>query len=171
MLKRIAIVSGFIVFFAAMAVILFHLKGKNGVEDGAPVVAQNSEIQNVIKTDEMHVYNADNLTEACAADDGVFCAVEKVVKCTMKPDMNGCHKKVVPAFVIADAEDTERPTEMSFKIVKIKPIPESQDISVYTESDCNAMWFGLCKGTVVYSLTPADDANGWRVNNIFALEQ
>lgn len=169
MLKRVALVTGFIVFFAAMAMILFYLKDKNGVEQSTSVAVTNTEVQTAVETDEMHVYNAENLNEDCAAEDGVFCAVERVVKCTMKPDFQGCHKNVVPAFVIADAEDMERPTEMSFKIVKIKPIPESSDISVYTESDCNAMWFGLCKGTVVYSLTPKD--NGWAVNNIFALEQ
>lgn len=170
MFKRIAIVTGFIAFFAAMAMILFYLKDKgNGVETTS-VVAENTEIQNAIKTDEMHVYNAENLSEACSAEDGIFCAVEKVIKCTMEPDFQGCNKNVVPAFVIADAEDMERPTEMSFKIVKIKPIPESSDISVYTESDCNAMWFGLCKGTVVYSLSPKDNDGSWVVNNIFALE-
>jgi hypothetical protein len=169
MFKRIAIVTGFIAFFAAMAMILFYLEGKdNGVETTS-VAAENTEVQNVIKTDEMHAYNAENLSVACSAEDGIFCAVEKVIKCTMKPDLESCNKNVVPAFVIADAEDMERPTEMSFRIVKIKPIPESSDISVYTESDCNAIWFGLCKGTVVYSLSPKD--GGWAVNNIFALEQ
>ena len=168
MFKRLAIVTGFIVFFALMAWILFYLKDKNSVEQTA-TVQENTVVENPIKTDEMHVYNAEDISDECTATDGVFCAVEKVVKCTMKPDMESCNKKVVPAFVIADAEDMERPTEMSFKIVKIKPVPESQDISVYTESDCNAMWFGLCKGTVVYSLT--QNEGNWVVNNIFALEQ
>lgn len=171
MFKRIAIIMGFIAFFAAMAMILFYLKDKsNGVET-VSVAAENTGIQNAVKTDEMQVYNAESLSDACSAEDGIFCAVEKVIKCTMKPNMEGCNKKVVPAFVIADAEEMERPTEMSFRIVKIKPVPESSDISVYTESDCNAMWFGLCKGTVVYSLSPKDSDDGWVVNNIFALEQ
>ena len=171
MFKRIAIVTGFIAFFAAMAMILFYLKDKNNSVEATSVAVETAKVENVVKTDEMHVYNAENLSEACASDDEIFCAVEKVIKCTMKPDMDGCRKSVVPAFVIADAEDMERPTEMSFKIVKIKPIPESSDISVYTESDCNAMWFGLCKGMVVYSLSPKDNEGSWRVNNIFALEQ
>jgi len=170
MLKRIAIVTGFVAFFALMAGILFYLKDKQGVQD-VSVSVENKVVQNTVKAEEMHVYNAEQLSDACAEQDGIFCAIEKVIKCTMKPDRDGCHKSAVPAFVISDAEDMERPTEMSFKITKIKPVPESQDISVYTESDCNAMWFGLCKGTVVYSLTPRESDGGWAVYNIFALEQ
>lgn len=168
MFKRFLIIAGFVLFFALMASILFYLQKKNAQNgvDAAPVVVQES----AMKTDDVHAYTAADLSAECSSDDHIFCAVEKTVKCTITPELLGCDKDSVPAFVIGKAEDTERPTEMSFKIVKIKPVPDSQDVSVYTESDCNAMWFGLCKGTVVYSLSPSENESQWRVTNIFALE-
>ena len=169
MFKRIVIVLGFIAFFGLMAACLFFLQ-KKGDATNVVVAQQNVNVEQNFATDEMHVYSATDISGECLANDQIFCAVERVVKCTMQPDLDVCTKESVPAFVVGNAEDTERPTEMSFKVIKIKPIPDSQDISVYTESDCNAMWFGLCKGTVVYSLTPSDENGQWRVTNIFALE-
>ena len=164
------IISLFILFFVLMA-----LYGKKLItpetsqnEIVAATTSTNAE-DNAVKADEMHVYNSGDLQTECSSDDKIFCAVELTVKCTMDPELAGCDKSVVPSFVLGKTEEVERPSEISFKVVKIKPITNSSDISVYTESDCNALWFGLCKGTVVYSLTPKD--NTWAVTNIFALEQ
>jgi hypothetical protein len=57
----------------------------------------------------------------------------------------------------------------SFSITKIKPIPDTRDISVYTKSQCDASWFGLCQGTVIYSLSAKDGV--WKVSNVYALEE
>jgi hypothetical protein len=51
----------------------------------------------------------------------------------------------------------------------MKSVPESEDIVVYTKSECIGSWFGLCQGTVIYSLTTRNGL--WEVNNIFALEE
>lgn len=169
MVKRILIIAGFVVFFALMVCILFYLQKKGRQDETqalAPIVVQ----EKTVAADGLHTYSAADLSAECSGEDNIFCAVERAVKCTITPELTGCDKDNVPAFVIGKAEDTERPTEVSFKITKIKPVPDSQDISVYTESDCNAMWFGLCKGTVVYSLSPRESDGQWRVTNIFALE-
>ena len=108
------------------------------------------------------------MAAGCRAEDKIFCAIEQVIKCTMAPELEGCDKEYVPGFVLGKAEETPRPRHISFEITKIKPIPGSSDISVYTKSDCDAVWFGLCKGTVIYSLTQKDGR--WAVTNIYALE-
>lgn len=170
MLKKIMIISLFILFFIGMAFYGKKLITPEKSQETTTAVVAPAHIEgNMVKADELHVYNSGDLQTECSSDDKIFCAVELTVKCTMEPELEGCDKSLVPSFVLGKTEEVERPTEISFKVVKIKPITNSSDISVYTESDCNALWFGLCKGTVVYSLTPKDDV--WSVTNIFALEQ
>ena len=170
MFKRIMVISLFILFFILM---FFYgrslITPETSKKDTLSAVDSALTESNTAKTDEQHVYNSEDLQTECSADDKIFCAIELTVKCTIDPELVGCDKSVVPSFILGKTEEVERPTEISFKMTKIKPITNSSDISVYTESDCNALWFGLCKGTVVYSLTPKD--NGWSVTNIFALEQ
>lgn len=165
MIKKVVIVCGFLAIFAAALAALFNMKGLD-----APVLEPQKEVKEVQNIgDSLHSYSAAELTVSCQSDDKIFCAIEQTVKCTMKPDFAGCHKDYVPGFVIGKTDDTPRPTQISFEIVKIKPIPGTNDISVYTKSDCDAIWFGLCKGTVIYSLT--QKGNRWAVTNIYALEE
>ena len=63
------------------------------------------------------------LLAGCQSEDKIFCAIEQTVKCTMVPDFAGCNKDFVPGFVIGKTDDTPRPTQISFEITKIKPIP------------------------------------------------
>lgn len=165
MKKRIFILGILSIVFIISLAILFILRGKTEpqIETVAPIV-QTKEI-----SDSTHTYHIGDIKSDCEADDMIFCAVERTVKCTLAPELEGCNKDVVPAFILGKTdENTPRPTEISFTITKIKPIPESHDISVYTKSDCDATWFGLCKGTVIYSLT--NKSNQWVVTNIYALE-
>ncbi|MBO5037930.1 MAG: hypothetical protein J6C85_00525 [Alphaproteobacteria bacterium] len=155
--KRILITFGFVLVFALGAYGLFYIEGRP-----EPVLDEQH------FNEEVHTYKADDLNSGCAGEDKIFCAIERTVKCTMAPEFEGCDKKYVPSFVLGKTKDVVRPTEMSFKIIKIKPIIGEKDIAVYTQSDCDTMWFGLCKGTVVYSLSPKGD--GWAVTNIYALE-
>lgn len=168
MLKKIVIVGLFILFFAGMAFYGDKLVAPEMPDSVSSDTTQK--VENVaVKADDLHVYNSGDLQTECSSDDKIFCAIERTVKCTIEPELDGCDKSVVPSFVLGKTEEVERPTEISFKVTKIKPITNSSDLSVYTQSDCNALWFGLCKGTVVYSLTPKDGE--WAVTNIFALEQ
>jgi len=170
MLKKAVIILMFIALFALGAIAMFYMQKKATSEsvEATEVTVATKEKQQETADEPVYTYKADNLSEKCAVDDKIFCAVERTVKCTINPDMSICNKNYVPNFVLGQTNDVERPKEISFKIVKIKPIPESSDISVYTQSDCDTLWFGLCKGTVVYSLTSAHDE--WQVTNIFALE-
>ena len=164
MLKRMLIVGGFTIMCGAALYALYAMKGQEApvLENAADVTVAQS------VSDSVHSYALDELKEECAAEDGIFCAIEQVVKCTIKPDFAGCDKEYVPGFVLGKIEEAPRPTEISFAITKIKPIPGGGDISVYTTSDCDATWFGLCKGTVIYSLTRKGDR--WAVTNISARE-
>lgn len=165
MIKKIVIVCGFLVIFVAALWTLFKMKGVD-----APVLEPQKEVVEVQNIgDSVHSYSVAELTVGCQSEDKIFCAIEQTVKCTMIPDFAGCNKDFVPGFVIGKTDDTPRPTQISFEITKIKPIPETNDLSVYTKSDCDAVWFGLCKGTVIYSLTQKE--NRWAVTNIYALEQ
>jgi len=170
MFKKAAIILVFIVLFALALWAMFYMQKKTEMVSKDQNFSLEAPVSEVSKTEDepFYVYKADSLNESCALDDKIFCAVERVVKCTINPDLSVCDKDLVPGFVLGQNEEVERPTEISFKIVKIKPIPESSDISVYTKSDCNALWFGLCKGTVVYLL--ATDELDWFVTNIYALE-
>jgi len=168
MFKRVALVAGFILIFALAAAGIFYMQAKHvAVKEQAQAEAVQKTAD--LKAEDMHAYKADGLADGCSSDDKIFCAIERTVKCTMKPDLADCQGELVPAFVLGKTDDAERPTEISFKLTKIKPIPDSTDVSVYTESDCNAMWFGLCKGTVVYTLSFKGN-DEWAVTNIYALE-
>ena len=166
MLKRVLIILGFILCATLALFMIFIMTNAYKKAEIVPL-SSNSDAQKV--EDSLHKYSASDLNEKCEVEDVVFCAIEKTVKCTLNPELSYCNKKDIPSFILGKTEENVRPTEISFSITKIKPLPESRDISVYTKSDCNASWFGLCKGTVIYSLTPKDGE--WVVNNIFALEE
>ena len=163
-MRRVVIVLLFLLVFAGACLAIYKLKGKNVPELEA--VSQVKAVEKV--SDSVHSYSAQDIKSGCEAEDKIFCAIERTVKCTLAPELDGCVADVVPSFVIGKVEKEIRPTEISFEITKIKPITGTNDISVYTKSDCNASWFGLCKGNVIYSLSNKD--GNWVVNNIYALE-
>ncbi len=165
MMKKILIIGLFLLVFVAALCLVYRMKNVSepAMQAKIPAVEAHS------VSDSAHFYSADDLTAGCAEKDQIFCAIERVVKCTMAPELESCDKKLVPAFVLGKAEDVVRPRQMSFEITKIKPIIESSDISVYTKSDCDALWFGLCKGTVIYSLSPREGGH-WAVTNVYAIE-
>ncbi|MBO5285005.1 MAG: hypothetical protein J6B00_03920, partial [Alphaproteobacteria bacterium] len=119
--KRILITFGFVLVFALGAYGLFYIEGRP-----EPVLDEQH------FNEEVHTYKADDLNSGCAGEDKIFCAIERTVKCTMAPEFEGCDKKYVPSFVLGKTKDVVRPTEMSFKIIKIKPIIGEKDIAVYT---------------------------------------
>ena len=165
MFKKVVVICGFLLVFGAALAVLFKMKGND-----KPVLEQNQPIEEVqTVSDSVHSYSINDLATSCQSDDKIFCAIEQTVKCTMAPDLEGCNQDFVPGFVVGKTDETPRPTQISFEIIKIKPIPGTNDSSVYTKSDCDAIWFGLCKGTVIYSLKQKD--NRWAVTNIYALEQ
>lgn len=116
---------------------------------------------------QMFTYQAENLPQECQIESQMACAVDFAVKCTLNPDFNGCRQSRLPKFIFMEDEFLQRPSEISFKITKIKPV-SAEMTEIYTESECNGNWFGLCQGTVIYVLVPENDS--WRVKDIYAIE-
>lgn len=164
-MKRVMIIGIFGCVFAGALWTVFALRGHKTVHV-EPTLSIN-EPQDV--TDSVHSYTTADVKSGCSAEDKIFCAVEQAVKCTLAPELDGCVKEKVPNFILGRPDVTERPTEMSFALTKIKPIAGSGEVFVYTKSTCNAVWFGLCEGTVVYALNAASDGT-WAVTNVYALE-
>ena len=50
-------------------------------------------------------------------------------------------------------ESLQRPTEMSFRVYKLKPLNDGS-VEAYTESTCNGNWFELFQGNIIYVLSP-----------------
>lgn len=117
--------------------------------------------------DQTYTYTADNLSAECTLNSAMACAVDFAVKCTLNPDHQGCRESKLPKFIFMSDESLKRPTKMSFKIVKIKPI-NSDLIEIHTDGTCNGNWFGLCQGRIIYVLVP--DGQSWRVKDIYAIE-
>lgn len=113
-------------------------------------------------------YNADNLSSNCTLNSEMACAVDFAVKCTLNPEFDNCRDSKLPRFIFMEDENLQRPTEMSFKIAKIKPI-SAELVEIHTDSTCNGNWFGLCQGRVIYVLVP--DGEHWRVKDIYAIAQ
>jgi hypothetical protein len=163
-MRRVVIILMFLLVYCGACLAIYKMRGKD--VPALEAVSQVKTVENI--SDSVHSYSANDIKSGCEAEDKIFCAIERTVKCTLAPELEGCVANVVPSFVIGKVEEEVRPTEISFAITKIKPITGTNDISVYTKSDCNASWFGLCKGNVIYSLSNKDGE--WVVTNIYALE-
>lgn len=118
--------------------------------------------------DKVYTYNPENLPQNCLMNSNMACAVEFAVKCTINPDFTGCRQSKLPKFIFMEDPSLNRPTEISFKISKVKPI-SADLVEIYTESTCNGNWFGLCQGNIIYVIVPTE--NSWRVKDIYAIEQ
>lgn len=110
-------------------------------------------------------FNKNDLTEGCKEDSKIVCAINLALKCTLNPNLNECEKEKLPSFIFMEDESLERPTQISYKIVKMKPI-SGGSVEIYTQSNCDASWFGLCEGNIIYIMT--QNGEDWRVNDIYA---
>ncbi len=94
-------------------------------------------------------------------------AVNEAIKCTLNPKDQSCLSSKLPKFILMEDESLQRPTEIQYKITKIKPI-SGGFLHIHTQSRCNNNWFGLCQGNIIYVLQNTN--NLWQVSDIFALE-
>jgi len=120
--------------------------------------------------DSLYTFNIENLPQECAEQNEMLCAVEKAIKCTIDTNMKNCHELDLPKFIFMSDQSIERPTEISYKFINKKVLPNNT-VEIYTDSVCNAKWFGLCQGTVIYVLVPANSTvKEWHVKDIYAIE-
>lgn len=124
-------------------------------------------------TDTIYTYNKDNLPETCRIDSEIVCAIEAVVKCALNPTASYCDKNTMPEFLFyddsmfAEGDVLGRPSEQSFKLLKIKPI-DNQTVEVITQGWCDKNWFGVCEGNVIYVMN--NKFGSWQVQDIYAIE-
>ena len=162
MYKKIAVS-----FIFMILILVFLYAWKTRTSEPIIVSDLNPNVASKNFEDKVYVYKADKLPSTCKLNSPMACAVEFAIKCTLNPDFNGCRDSKLPKFIFMTDEALERPSEMSFQIVKIKQINPDL-IELHTDSTCNGKWFGLCQGRIIYVLTPLGD--GWRVKDIYAIE-
>lgn len=114
------------------------------------------------------VFNASNLETGCTDNSKMICALNLAVKCTLNPKFSECDKSRMPRFIFMEDDSLDRPSELSYKIQKIRPLPDGS-IEVITDSNCNGNWFGLCKGTIIYVMT--QNGSDWKVKDLYALQE
>ena len=133
------------------------LSTQEALEKGEEIVARpqfDVEFEDVV-----YQYDINNLPQGCDKGSDIVCAIDLQVKCTINPKLAECDAKKLPRFTFMEDESLQRPTQSSFQIVKLKPI-DATTVEVYTKSECNGVWFGLCKGNIVYVLSNAKGALG-----------
>ena len=108
------------------------------------------------------------LQEGCTEESKMICALNLAVKCTLNPKFSECDKNKMPRFIFMEDDSLDRPSELSYKIKKIRPLPDGT-VEVITDSNCNGNWFGLCKGTVIYVMNTGGD--NWKVKDLYALQE
>ena len=155
--------------------ILFLLAGVLGVsscsdesdkaiEESDPAAAEAIDFDK-----EVFTFDAASLIEGCSAGSEMVCAINLFVKCSIDPQRPEClkNKDRLPSFVFMSDESLERPTHVSYRISRLKPLPGS-NVEVYTQSRCNGKWFGLCNGHIIYVMSPA--GSDWNVQDVYALQ-
>ena len=159
-----------IVIFA-MALLLgfsFYLVSKTKNADRTVIETDVVEFEMPTLPEQTFSFSQGSLSAECALDDDMFCAIETAVKCTINSSFEFCAKADLPKFVFMQDPGLDRPTEMSYKIID-KKILSNGTTEVYTESNCNGNWFGLCQGTIIYVMAQKPE-NVWYVKDIYAIE-
>lgn len=115
--------------------------------------------------DKKFSFSQEKIVSGCDEDSEIICAINRTIKCTIDPKFSECDKALMPKFIFMEDESLNRPTEMSYQITKLKPLSGGQ-MEVYTQSQCNGTWFGLCSGNIIYVMS--QENNQWIVKDIYA---
>ena len=113
-------------------------------------------------------FTASRLETGCQDASKMVCAVNLAVKCTLDPGFSECDKSKMPRFIFMQDDSLDRPSELSYKIKKIRPLQDGT-VEIITDSSCNGNWFGLCNGTVIYVMKLQNE--DWIVQDIYALQE
>lgn len=114
-----------------------------------------------------HSFKATDSDSVFADENAIIKAINLAVQCTLSPHNANCTPQKLPKFILMEDESLQRPTQMQYKITKIQPLAGGI-LHIYTQSQCNNNWFGLCQGNIIYVLQHQNDI--WTVTDIFALE-
>lgn len=111
----------------------------------------------------------EELEQPCKVNSDMVCAVNLFIKCSINSQMAECQqsKERLPSFVFMQDESLERPTQVTYNITKLKPLSGGV-VEVYTRSQCDGKWFGLCNGNIIYVMKP--DGQSWAVQDVYATE-
>ena len=163
-------VLSILIFAAVVAGAAFYFVSNDKSSPLKPAMAEKNVTKQEKKPIEENVfeYTKDNLTAECNGDSKMMCAVDFALKCTINPDFEGCRDSRLPKFIFMNDKDVARPTKISFKLHKIKPI-SADLVEIHTNSSCDAKWFGLCQGRIIYVLVPYGEE--WRVKDVYAIEE
>ena len=112
-------------------------------------------------------FSTQDSDSAFADKNEIVSAINNTIKCTLNPKNPSCKSISLPKFILMEDESLQRPTQMQYKISKIMPLMEGM-LHIYTQSQCNNNWFGLCQGNIIYVLQ--NKHNQWEVIDIFAME-
>lgn len=115
----------------------------------------------------VYSFDKENLPVECSSNDNEICAVEQAVQCTIEPTLEFCSKNLLPRFIFMQDEGLERPSLITFKVTAKKTIKNG--VEIYTDSQCNGAWFGLCQGNVIYVVSQTPQ-NEYYVKDIYAIE-
>lgn len=159
-----------IVILCMLILLGFSIYLVTKTKDADRTVAEESviEIETPKLPEQTFSFEKDSLNQNCSIDDSMFCAIETAVKCTINPEFAPCAKADLPKFIFMTEPGLDRPTEMNYKIVD-KKILGNGTTEIYTESNCNGNWFGLCQGTIIYVMAQKPE-NVWYVKDIYGIE-
>lgn len=166
MLKKIIVITAMLAIICFSAVLYKKSTPQIVAETNLPEEQAEAVVEEVLP-DTIYTFNIQNLSNECSQENPQFCAVEDAIKCTINPDLDFCVGLKLPEFIFMKDPSIDRPSEISYKIVNKKVLPNNTT-EIYTESACNGNWFGLCQGTVIYVLYPQGE--NWQVRDIYAIE-
>ena len=131
--------------------------------------APKPEVSTGIDSETVFSFDINTLKPGCDNESQIVCAINASIKCTINPAFAECteQKAYMPNFIFMEDESLQRPTSQSYKITKIKPLPDGT-VEVYTQSTCNGNWFGLCNGNIIYVMDYQN--NRWVVKDLYAIE-
>lgn len=159
-----------IVIICMLALLGFSIYLITQTKDADRTVVEESvvEVEMPKLPEQLFSFDKDSLDENCVEKEDIFCAIETAVKCTINPEFAACAKADLPKFIFMNEPGLDRPTEINYKIVD-KKILGNGTTEIYTESNCNGNWFGLCQGTIIYVLAQKPE-NKWYVKDIYGIE-
>ena len=110
-----------------------------------------------------------NSYSTCNVNSNIVCAINDYIACSINPKHLYCekNKNVLPAFVFMEDDNLKRPTVHKYQIAKMKMRPDNL-LEVYTTSECDGNWFGLCQGNIIFVLKNIN--NNWFVVDAYARE-